>query len=223
MGQAVTTWRQALILLALAVSNSNVAAHQLDECVQSTLVAIEPSGIRLGYQLAPGIEVAEQVTALIDASGDDTISADEAAAYAKLVGRDLKVQMDDGDSELVVEDVNVPPPSELRSGSGIIQVEFSIGQLSLAAGRHRLTLENVHRPAASVYLVNAARPKSELIQIDSQSRNRDQSIAQIDFTVSVPARSRMGIAIGVVAALVLAALAAAKVWRNRAVSGSADQ
>jgi hypothetical protein len=73
-------------------------------------------------------------------------------------------------------------PAELRTGSGIIQMEFSAISGPLAAGPHRLSLENRHLTSISVYLINAARPGFATIEITSQKRNDNQSTGEIEFT-----------------------------------------
>jgi hypothetical protein len=74
------------------------------------------------------------------------------------------------------------PPEELRTGAGIIQVEFSAISGALAAGAHRLTLENRHSTPMSVYLINAAQPRSATVRITTQKRNDNQSTGEIEFT-----------------------------------------
>src|ERR1041385_4307254 len=65
-----------LVLLCLA-SPCSVFAHRLDECLQATLVVIEPDRIRLQMNFTPGVAVAEQVLAQIDTDHDGTISTKE--------------------------------------------------------------------------------------------------------------------------------------------------
>ncbi|HEY1233474.1 MAG TPA: hypothetical protein VGH22_08860 [Candidatus Binatia bacterium] len=64
MVEALTraVYRLSLLVALLAVP-STVFAHRDDEYLQATLVAIEPSGIRLQINLTPGIAVAERVIA----------------------------------------------------------------------------------------------------------------------------------------------------------------
>ena len=50
-----------VIFLALLARPERAAAHQLDEYLQGTLVAIEPGEIRLQMNLTPGVAVAEKV------------------------------------------------------------------------------------------------------------------------------------------------------------------
>ncbi|MGO8698658.1 MAG: hypothetical protein ACLQVY_13175 [Limisphaerales bacterium] len=187
MVEAVTvTIRHLSLLLALLALPPAGFAHRLDEYLQATLVAIEPGEIRLEINLTPGVAVAEQVLALIDRDRDDVISTNEAAAYAQLVKRDLLVRLDGRDAELKLAALNFPDPADLRTGWGIIQMEYSITTGVLAVGPHKLTFENRHLPAVSVYLLNAAQPKSALVQITRQKRNENQSTGEIEFDFHPP-------------------------------------
>jgi hypothetical protein len=159
------------------------SAHVLDEYVQSTLVAIGPGDIRLKINLTPGVEIAEKVLAQIDRNGNGVISADEGAAYAARVKSDLTVRLDGREADLKRTQSNFPELPELRTGHGFMQLEFTLTAGPLAAGAHRLTVENRHIPALSVYLFNAAQPESATIQIGKQTRNKNQSTGQIEFTV----------------------------------------
>jgi len=60
--------------------------------------------------------------------------------------------------------------------------EFSATPDPLAAGAHRLTLKNRHLATVSVYLLNAARPRADTLQITRQTRNDNQSAGEIEFT-----------------------------------------
>ena len=64
--------------------------------------------------------------------------------------------MDGRNLELKLTAFEFVPPAELRTGSGIIQMEFAAIFGPLAAGPHRLTFENRHLTTMSVYLINAA-------------------------------------------------------------------
>lgn len=175
-----------LVFLAFAPA---VFAHRLDEYLQATLVAIEPEGIRLEINLTPGVAVADKVLALIDSDRDGTISTNEATAYAELLKRDLSVQLDQHTVGLKLAAFNFPSESELRTGVGIIQLEYSIIAGSYPGGAHRLTIADRHLPALSVYLFNAALPKSASVQITAQKRNENQSLGEIEFTLNRPANS----------------------------------
>ena len=183
MAQAVTRilYRLAL-LLALHAFPSAAFAHRDDQYLQATLVAIEPSGVRLQINLTPGVAVAEQLLAEIDRDRDGAISNNEAAAYAQMLKRDLTLRMDGRKLELKLPASEFVEPAELRSGSGIIKMEFSASSGPLATGLHRLTLDNRHLTAMSVYLINAVQPKFATVQITRQKRNVNQSAGEIEFT-----------------------------------------
>ena len=183
MVEAVTrTICRLPLLLALLAFPSGVFAHRDDQYLQATLVAIEPGGVRLQINLKPGVAVAEQVIAEIDRDRDGAISKNEAAGYAELLKRDLTLRIDGRDLELKLTRSEFVPPAELRTGSGIIQVEFSAIFGPLAAGPHRLTFENRHLTTVSVYLINAAQPRFAAVRITSQKRNDNQSAGEIEFT-----------------------------------------
>jgi len=181
--EALITRRRCLpLLLALLSLPSDAFAHRDDEYLQGTFVVIEPGEVRLQINLTPGIAVAEQVIALLDRNRDGVISTKEAAAYTELLKRDLTVRLDGRNSELKLTASEFVPPAELRTGSGIIQIEFSASFGPLAAGSHSLTLENRHLTRISVYLINASQPRFATIQITRQKRNDTQSAGEIGFT-----------------------------------------
>ena len=175
------------LLLGLVALPANGLAHRLDEYLQATLVAIEPNEVRLQINLTPGVAVADRVLARIDRDHDGVISTNEAAAYAESVRRDLTVVLDQRKVALHFTVSNFPAPAELRTGWGIIQLEFSAAVDSLPAGAHKLTLKNRHLPSLSVYLLNAAQPRSDLVQVTRQTRNKQQSTGEIEFVISAKA------------------------------------
>lgn len=178
---------RTLLLLALLAFPSAASAHRLDEYLQATLVTIEPGEILLQINLTPGVNVADQVLALIDRDSDGVIPAKESAAYAELLKRELILRLDQRDVGLKLTGSNFPEPAELRTGFGIIQMEFTAMPTSLSGGAHTLSLENRHLPAASVYLFNSAKPRSGSVQITRQQRNRTQSSGEIAFIYQSPA------------------------------------
>ena len=191
MVEAVTSkfFRLALLLALLALP-SIVFAHRDDQYLQATLVAIEPSGIRLQINLTPGVAVAEEVIAEIDRDRDGAISNNEGAAYAKRLKRDLTLRVDGRNLELKLSASEFVEPAELRTGSGTIQMEFSAIFGQLVPGPHRLTLESQHLTQMSVYLINAAQPRFATVQIIRQKRNANQSAGEIEFTFH-PSRPRI--------------------------------
>jgi hypothetical protein len=210
------------IFLATLACPPLILAHPLDEYVQATLVAIEPGEIRLQMNLTPGVAVAEQVLGLIDLNHDGIISSNESAAYAESVKRDLVVRLDGRNVEAKLTALNFPDPVEMRTGWGIIQLEYSVTPGALVAGQHSFTLDNRHHPVASAYLFNAAHPGSESIQITGQGRNENQSMGEIAFyfqPVSTPL-----ITIGIIASLAaLFVVCVAGGWQTKRKRNTAAQ
>ncbi len=172
-----------LLLAALLAFPSAASAHRLDEYLQATLVAIEPSEIRLQINLTPGVAVADQVLAMIDRDRDGVTSGKEEEDYAESLKRDLTVRLDRRAVDLKLTASSFPPSTELRAGNGVIQLEFSLKASRITAGLHELTFENRHLPAVSVYLANAALPRSDAIQVTRQKRSANQSMSEIEFTI----------------------------------------
>jgi hypothetical protein len=214
MKAMVVTGRALLWSLALLAPGKPLGAHQLDEYLQATLVAIEPGDIRLQINLTPGVAVAEKVLALIDLDHDGLISKVESMAYAERLKNELAIRLDRRPVQLTTIAFLFPDPDVLRTGWGIIQIEYSVATGPLAPGSHRLSLENHHLPLLSAYLLNAALPKSSSIEIRQQNRNVNQASGEIAFDF-LPARGSFRSAAPLIslAALVLALLAAA--WLTR--------
>jgi hypothetical protein len=171
-----------LLVLALFALPSAVFSHRLDEYLQATLAVIERDRIRLQINLTPGVAVAENVLSLIDRDHDGLITTNEAVAYSQLLKSDIVVRLDERDVKLKCIASYFPGLAELRTGWGFIQLEFSATTGVLSSGPHKLTIENRHLPKISVYLVNAAEPASGSIQITKQTRNENQSTAEIQFS-----------------------------------------
>ncbi len=179
----ISALRYLWLTLGVLALPSAALAHRLDEYLQATLVSIEPGEIRLQINLTPGVAVAERVLALVDRDQDGKISTAEASAYAELLRRCLAVRLDRRKIALKPTATEFPPLSELRTGWGIIKIEYSATLGPLAPGPHRLALKNRHLPALSVYLLNAAQPRSGSIRITKQKRNKTQSQGEIEFKV----------------------------------------
>jgi len=171
------------LLLGLVALPSIGLAHRLDEYLQATLVTIEPGEVRLQINLTPGVAVAEKVLALVDRDRDDVVSSNEATAYCELLKRDLIVRLDQHKLALRLISSRFDSSTELRTGWGIIQIEFSAIVGPMTKGAHRLALKNRHFPASSVYLFNAAQPRFSSVQVTRQKRNEIQSAGEIDFTI----------------------------------------
>jgi hypothetical protein len=171
------------LLLVLA---TDAPAHRLDEYLQATRVAVATNRIDLSIDLTPGVAVADQLLVVIDKDRDGRVSADELAAYAQRVLKDIRIRLDEKVLALRVVDASFPNLPEVRSGLGVIRIKASAAVGHLAAGSHALSLTNVHLPAISVYLVNALVPKDRAIKITKQTRDELQKHYRLEFGVGLP-------------------------------------
>jgi hydrogenase/urease accessory protein HupE len=168
-----------VLFLALVAPAS---AHQVDEYLQATTIAVETSRITLQLRMTPGVLVAQKVLAAIDANGDGTVSDAEQRAYAERVRGDLSVALDGRSLELRLLSSSFPNFEELTKGLSSILLEFD-ADVPPGGRARRLTLDNHHQAAIAVHLVNCLRPRDPDVQIVAQTRDYSQSSYQLDFAL----------------------------------------
>jgi len=157
--------------LACAIAYARIAdAHQLDEYLQATRIAVEHDRIVLEMSLTPGVAVARQIFASIDRDGDRQISALEAEAYGRGVLREVVLELDDRPLVPALVRAEYPAWPELRDGLGTIRLEAAAG-VPIPRGRHHLRFVNHHRSDVGIYLVNALMPSTSAISIRAQQRD----------------------------------------------------
>lgn len=200
-GSSKIGWARWASMLAALVFPAVVVGHQLDECLQATLVSIEPGELGLSINISPGVAVADTFLARIDRDGDGSISADEAAAYGESLRKDVGARLDGREIRLALAASRFPTVEDLRTGWGIIQLQYLGRTGPLAKGAHTLAFENRHLTNISVYLLNAELPKAVNLHITGQRRNETQSSGEVAFVYQGPPRARR--AVGIAAALVV--------------------
>ena len=173
--------RMAAAAVAVLLAGVRAAdAHQLDEYLQATRIALEHDRIALEIGLTPGVAVAEQIFATIDRNSDHQISGPEIEAYGRMVLQDLLLEFDGRPYPLTLARAECPPWSDMREGVGTIRLQATADVPVGTAGHHQLQFANTHRPDISVYLVNALVPEDNQIEITGQSRD----YAQHELTVA---------------------------------------
>jgi hypothetical protein len=176
--------RFTVILIACALLAVRPAwPHRMDEYLQATILSLEPGTISLTMRLVPGIAVSSAVIAAIDRNGDGVLSTTEQTAYAERVLADLGLTENGRSLKLHVVRAYFPAIAQMQAGVGEITIVLA-ADLPSANGNHQLTFDNHHQSAMSVYLVNALVPKNVRFRIESQNRNRNQSLYRLSFTES---------------------------------------
>jgi hypothetical protein len=176
-----------MVAAAFAVLLAGVRAadaHQLDEYLQATRIAIEPDRIVLEIGLTPGVAVAEQIFASIDRNSDHQISGPEIEAYARTVLGDVVLQFDGQSFPVILARAECPPWSDMREGLGTIRLRATADVPVGTAGHHHLQFSNMHQSRMSVYLANALVPSSRAITISEQRRDVLQRGIRLELDVA---------------------------------------
>jgi len=161
-----------------------LSAHRLDEYLQATRVSIDVEHVDLEIDLTAGVAMASEVFAWIDTNQDREISKVEGDAYARQMLGAVTLSVDGRSVPITLVEAHFPQWSDMSLGVGTIRLRATAKVPSARAGRHEVSLLNMHRPEASVYLVNALVPANPVIRIADQRRDLAQHGLTLDYTIS---------------------------------------
>ncbi len=180
-------------LLVATLTAQEASAHPIDEYVQNTYIDLAPDTTTLQIDLTPGVLVAPEVVALIDADGDGEISEAEGEAYAKdAVLRDVSLAVEGEPQSLTLVDSSFPTPLDMGAGMGTIRLWVAPdAPADSPPGGHSLSYRNDHEPVKSKYLVNAFKASDE-VEISHQDRDELQNGIRVDYTTASAAPSTSG-------------------------------
>jgi hypothetical protein len=169
------------IAAAIALSlRTPASAHRLDEYLQATMLSVEKDRIQASMRLVPGVAAFPAVLASIDTNRDGILSAAEQQDYAARLLRDLSLSVNGHVLAPRLLSVEFPAVEDMKEGLGEIKIDFA-AQLTESGSKRKVIFENHHQSAISAYLVNCLLPKDHEIQIISQTRNRNQSLYELDY------------------------------------------
>ena len=174
-------------LAAVLARPTPAGAHRLDEYLQATRISVNADSVDLDIELTAGVGLAPRVWALIDADRDARISDAERRRYAHQVLQAVSLRVDDRRYSVALVSSQYPSRRDLNSGSGVIQLRARAALPRATPGPHRLFFRNTHRPAMSVYLVNALVPSNPSITIASQQRDPRQMQMLMTYNVAAAA------------------------------------
>jgi hypothetical protein len=182
-----SSWRSSVVAgLASTIivgANAEVCAHRLDEFLQAARIAIAPDRVRIDLDLTAGVAVAGSVLADIDRDRRGTISVEDAEAYAAVVRKAIRLEIDGTPLFVELTNSRFPTVDDIRKGEGPIHLELAAAIPRLAIGPHHLLYRNAHRADIGVYLANALVPASERIAISAQRRDVDQHELVVDYVL----------------------------------------
>jgi HupE / UreJ protein len=125
---------------------------------------VDGDHVEVQMRLTPGVEVFDRVLAAIDANRDGVISEAEQQAYAEHVSRDLSLKIDGYPLQIRLVSSTFPKLEEIKEGLGDILLNIE-AHLPKGGLNRRLTFENHHLNAISVYLVNCLIPSDPNIHV----------------------------------------------------------
>ena len=173
--------RGAAVLIALLLLSPGLAfAHRIDEYLQATLLTLEPHSLQGSIRLVPGVLVASDVIASIDANGDGVISPEEQRAYAQQVLNSISITLDGRVVETKLVSWSFPSLGQMHDGLGEIKINYSAA-LSDGGRDHVLLVANHNLRQKLVYLINLTVPEDRSLEILSQRRNPEQSVYEVDY------------------------------------------
>jgi nickel/cobalt transporter (NicO) family protein len=172
------------LLISVLPPAKEAAAHPLDEYVQNTYIDLAPGRTTLELNFTPGVFVAPEVVALIDADGDREISEAEGEAYANdYVLRDIALEVDGETQPLTILDGSFPTPLDMSAGMGTIRLHVAAEAPEGVPGNHSLSFRNDHEPVSSKYLVNAFKNSGD-VEIARQDREKLQHAIRVDYALT---------------------------------------
>ncbi len=174
--------RRAAIGVMLFSVMARLSAHQLDEYLLSTILAVEKTSIRVDMFLTPGVAVLPVVLRSIDADGDGVISPTEQRTYAGRVLRDLSMTVNDARLAPRLVSAKFPTVEEMKEGRGDIHLEFSAALPLHQTAARKFRLENQHQRSIAAYQVNCLVPTDPAIRLGPEHRNYAQSVYTLEFT-----------------------------------------
>ena len=216
---------RAAAFAACLLVPAGAAAHRVDEYLQATRLSLTRDQLVLEMDLAPGTMLAPELVGVIDTDRSGTISPEEAERYGRTVLAEVMLAVDGKTATPALTGVEVPSIEELRDGTGAIRIRASSDRLDVPSGRVRLYFRNDHRPAASVYLVNALLPRDTGVRVLGQTRDGPQREAWIDYDIAPRSSSTRPTARLARLAWLMAGLGGLPIWlavrRRGAISAAA--
>jgi hypothetical protein len=194
----------ALFAAALACP-ARADAHRLDEYLQASRLSVDRDRVAIELDLTPGASAASTVAKWVDTDADGRMSAREQNQYARAVIAALELSVDGRPAPIRLLDAQFPDAIDFGRGEGVIRLRAEAATPLAAAGRHTLSYTNAHRPATSVYLVNALVPADPRLVITRQDRDPAQHRLTLDYDLTSSGWTAWDAAALVIAGVLIAA------------------
>ncbi len=160
--------------------------HELRQSIWITPFA---DRVSIEVELYPGLLVAEEFVAALDADGDGMISEDEALAYVRgLVGSSMHARFGASEVTLRLERVRCAPFEALRASDGTLVFELSADAPS-TDGVREVAVSYSHAPAHSTVQLSVTLPLEEPVLVEQIDRTADGSTLTVRYMPRVAVAS----------------------------------
>lgn len=161
-------------LLLLLCNGAPAWAHNVDQYLQSTQLAIHAHRIDGTMQLIPGDGVVDRILPTIDTDGDRVLSQAEGEAYARRALGDVSLRVNGAPLQPELTSVKLPTFAEMEDG--LAGMTLTYRAQAPAAGS--LLFENRHRPDLSIYVVTTTLPEG----VEAAAQESDETQATLRLT-----------------------------------------
>ena len=173
----------ALFVAAMFLLPTGTSAHPLDQYVQMTYITVEPTDIVVELYITPGVLIAPDVLAELDANGDEVISEEESYAYIAPMVDALQLTVDGEPVTLTLTSIDMPAYLNIQTGYGEITITTSAALPEGTTGTHTLTFANTNAPTGVKYQVNAFVDADSEVTLGEQIRSDDQESVSLEFAI----------------------------------------
>jgi hypothetical protein len=160
----------SIVAAGLSLATS-LHAHRLEGLLQSSLVEVVPTQIKVQVTLVPGIDVAPRIKALLDPDADGEFSESESKAWAGQFMARQSVVVDGQTLPLTVQNVRSSPLPELSGGHADIVIDYTADLGKLAHGPRTVVCANRYEPIPCIYQCNGLVPMTPGVRIHSHRRD----------------------------------------------------
>ena len=176
----------AIVTIGLTLATS-LHAHRLEGLLQSSLVEVVPTQIKVQVTLVPGVDIAPRMKALLDPDADGEFSESESKAWAGQFMARQSVVVDGQTLPLTVRNVRGSPLPELAGGHAEIVIDYTAELGKLAHGPRTVVCANRYEPIPCIYQCNGLVPMTPDVRI--RSHRRDAGERELTLAVEFPEAS----------------------------------
>jgi nickel/cobalt transporter (NicO) family protein len=171
------------LLIGVLLPAGPAAAHPLDAYLQAAYLTPAPTTIGVDLDISPGVLVAPDALADLDADDNRQISEAESHAYGERVLGRLQLRADDLPLRIVLTDVDMPSYLIIQAGYGVVRLHARADGAPSTGGEHELFFRNDNAPKGATYQVNAVSGARAPVVLGAQQRDAVQQQSRVTYRI----------------------------------------